>query len=229
MRAGYVETYPCRTFKEAEGVMWALHRGQIKADMIVLDSLTGVVEKARQDLVMDPSQSKSSPIWDNREKLLPGRQEYYKTADIIKRLLRPIVELPIPSVFVCHERSRTDPLSSVDKYVPNLQREINENLFSFADAIVRLYPAPYPFEWAGQAVSAGTRLLLLSPSGDAAAGVRVAGDRPAPPPILVVPEGDPYSFGRFVEVVGAIPHNTVLYGPPKIGKTRFVSTAVYLQ
>jgi replication-associated recombination protein RarA len=36
------------------------------------------------------------------------------------------------------------------------------------------------------------------------------------------------SFGQFVAAVGGIPHNTILYGPPKIGKTTFVGSAAYL-
>jgi hypothetical protein len=236
VRQGLVQTFPCPTFKDAEGVMWGLNRGQIKADMVVLDTLTALAGVARQDIVMEPSQTKQFPIWDNRERLVAQKQDYYKTADVINRLLRPLRELPIPSIFVCHERStrgmesRQDPLSGSDKFIPNLQREINDNLFAFADAIVRLYPTTYPFEYMGQPVPAGTRILVLSATGDSAAGVRVPADKPPAPPIMVIPDNDPYSFPRFVEAVGgSIPHNTVIYGPPKIGKTRLVGTAVHLQ
>jgi hypothetical protein len=235
VRSGHVLTFRCPTFKDAEGVMWGLHRGAIKADLVVLDTLTALAGVARQDLVMEPSQTKQFPIWDNREKLVADRQHYYKTADVINRLLRPLRELPMPSVFIAHERStrgmesRVDPLSGTDKFIPNLQREINDNIFSFADGIVRLFPSSTPFEWQGAHVPTGTRILLLSATSDSAAGVRVPADKPPAPPIMVVPENDPYSFVRFIEAVGGeIPHNLVVYGPPKIGKTTWVAGAAYL-
>jgi hypothetical protein len=210
-------------------------RGTIKADMVVLDTLTANAGVARQDLVMEPKQTAMYPIWDNRDKLVADKQTYYKTADVVGRLTRPLRELKIPSVFIAHERStrgmesRVDPLTGTDKFIPNLQREINSDLFSYADAIVRLFPSSVPFEWNGQHVPAGTRLLLLSPTSDSAAGVRVPGDKPPAPPIMVVPEHDPYSYARFIQAIGGeIPHNTVLYGPPKIGKTTFIAGAVYL-
>ena len=224
--SGQVQAFRCPSFRDCEAAMWALYRKQITADMVVLDTVDAVANVARQDLVMEPSQTRALPIWDNREKLVAGRPDYYKTADVVNRLTRPLRELGIPVVFVCHERGRTDPMSNAEKYVPNLQREILSNLFSFADAIVRLYPSPYPFDYGGQNIPTGTRLLLLSATGDSAAGVRVPQDKPPAPPFIVVGENDPYSFGRFVQAIGGVvPNVTVLYGPPKIGKTRFVATA----
>jgi len=183
---------------------------------------------------MEPSATKLHPIWDNREQLVAQKQHYYKTADVVNRLLRPLRELSIPSIFVAHERStrgmesRNDPMSGIDKFVPNLQREINDNVFAFADGIVRLYPHMMPFDLNGVAYPSGTRVLLLSATSDSAAGVRVPGDLPPPPPLMVVHEADPYAFARFVQAVGGLPHNLVIYGPPKIGKTTFLAGATLL-
>lgn len=235
VRSGHVLTYRCPTFKDAEGVLWGLVRGAIQGDMVILDTLTALAGVARQDIVLEPSMAKQTPIWDNRDKIKADRDTYYKTGDVVNRLLRPLRELTIPSIFVAHERStrgmesRSDPLTGTDKIIPNLQREINDNVFSFADGIVRLFPSPTPFEWEGQHVAAGTRLLLLTATSDSTAGVRVPGDKPPAPPFMIVPEHDPYAFARFIHAIGdEIPHNLMIYGPPKIGKTTFLSGAVYL-
>jgi hypothetical protein len=240
VREGHIDTYSCPSFRDCEAVMWGLNRGQIQADIVVLDTITAVAQVARQDIVMDPAQmGKQYPIWDNRERLVAQKQDYYKTADVVNRLLRPLRELyrdkGIASIFIAHERStrgmesRTDPLSGGDKIIPNLQREINDNLFAYADAIVRLYPAAYPFEYNGQMVPQGTRLLLLAATGDSSVGVRVPADKPPAPPFMIVAENDPYAFVRFIQAIGNdMPANTLIYGPPKIGKTQFVGGAIYL-
>jgi hypothetical protein len=234
----YVQSFKINTYPDAEGIVWAIKRGQIQCNMVVFDTVTGFVSRLRDALVYDPTMSGSgTPIWDNRKKLKADWDHFRGTSDLSNRiflLMMTLSDIGVPCIFICHEKStegmksRVDPLSGEDKIIPNLQAGINECLYANSSAIVRLTNATLPFEYEGLAYPRGTRILVLNPTGESSAGMRVDWSRPVPPTFIPIQERDPYAFSRFVQIMGRVPQVTLLYGPPKIGKTTFAAGAVYL-
>lgn len=223
----WVESYPAPSLDEAAKIVGAIVNGKIKGDMVVVDTLTRLTSDARDDIVIDPSKAKIENLWAQRAGLRSSRDDFYSTMSLINRFLRAIYNLPMPSVLIAHERVRTDPMSGMDKFVPDLQEAINATVFTSADFIARLCAKNVDFDYQGHKVPAGTRVLVMSPTGDSSAGGRATPDHPIPPFLI---GWQPYTptFGDLVNTLGYMPHNTVLYGPPKIGKTTFVGSAVYL-
>jgi hypothetical protein len=220
-----IQSFSCPDAKSTEGIIYGLVRKQIPAEATIWDTVSGLSEKTLQTIVIGTTTS----IWDGRKTLKAEFDQYGQNARVLNQyatLLRD-PSMP-PSIFIIHERdtgqlrAREDPLSGGDRIAPNLQRAILSNIAGPPDAIVRLFPAPQPFQWDGVAYPAGTRVLGLSPTADYTAGCRTVMDRPVPP-IMVVAEGDPYAFVRFIHLLGYLPQNTLVYGPPKIGKTTFAA------
>lgn len=223
VQAGVVVSYPARSFLEAEQVFWALYRANnqipdgtgtpFTPDLVVVDTITKLAETTRQDTVLDPSKKGLSTIWDLGEAAVASKREWGIAGDRIVRLLRNILELPIPSIFVAHQGDRDDPMSNTVKKVPDLQGMVLKNVIADTDAIVRLQASPVPVALPdGRVYPDGTRQLLLRATGDSAVGVR----SPYPlPPFLLEP-----TLADFINVLhGTLPHNTLLFGAPKIGKT----------
>lgn len=239
IESGHVESFSCGNLKAAEGVIQSIRRGQIHADIVFLDTITGVTARTRQMILYDFTSGAS--VWDKRKQLRADWDTYRDTSDLTNYLATMLMmlwdERKIPHVIVAHEKhtskmaSRVDPISGGDRYVPNLQDGINQHLYAFTDAIVRLTYAPLPFIVDGQSYPQNTRILIMSPLGDptgnSSAGVRVTPGVSCPS-FLVVPENDPYAYRRFVQAMGRVPASMLLYGPQKIGKTTFLSGAAYL-
>jgi hypothetical protein len=219
-----IRSYSCPNVQTAENVLWEVVKGRLPAQFVMLDTITGFTQRGLQDLVSESSDG----IWKNRKKFKAERDHYGWLGDVANRFTGILREFSGYSIILAHERSteglasREDPLSGGDKMTPDLQRKILTNLLTFADAIVRLYPSPVPVQMDGVVYPAGTRLLALTATESHTAGVRVPMSRPIPS-MMIVHEGDPYAFARFVQILGYIPHNTVIYGPPKIGKTIFAA------
>ena len=231
----WVQTFSCLNYKEVESVVHAVRSGRLKCDMVVLDTITGLTTRLRQDLVYDPvGVGAGSPLWDKRKELKANWDHFRATSDLTNRITMLFMilnrDLGIPCVVIAHEKhtkdseSRSDPMSGDDKFIPNLQAGINECLYAYADAIVRLSPATKPVVGLDPR---GTRILTLRPTTESSAGIRVRGDLPQPPEYIVVPDNDPQSFKQFVTIIGRIPKLMLLYGPPKVGKTVFISGACY--
>lgn len=226
VRAGVVVSYPGRTFQEAENVFWALYRNDLKIpdgagnlftpDLIVPDTITKLAESTRQDTVLDPSKKGQSTIWDLGESAVANQRQWGIAGDRVVRLLRNILELPIPSIFIAHQGERDNPLGDAGTTLTaDLQKQILKNVIADTDAIVRLRASPVPIALSdGRVMPAGSRQLVLRPTGDASVGVR----SPYQLPDYLL---EPTLADFFAALHGEIPHNTLLFGPPKIGKTTF--------
>lgn len=220
VKAGKIVAYPCKSFQDTETVFWALYRRQIPLPkLIIVDTITALAEKTRQDVVLDPEKKGATGIWELGDAVVANKREWGIAGDYVNRLLRNIVELDIPSIFVAHEGERDDVMSGVAKMTPNLQKMILGNVVANADAIVRLRPSPLPLvDAAGNTFPPGTRQLLLRPTGDSSVGVRAV--RPLPE-YLIEP-----TLEDFAQALGGweyFPHNLLVYGPPKTGKTTFAT------
>ena len=224
---GRVDCRPCLTFEHAEGAHWAVKRGEIEMpSLYVVDTVSKLAEAKRQDTTVGPHllaqlNAGTATISSLGDAVVSSQRDYGVTGDHINRLLRNIIELPCPSIFIFHQSDREDPMSGLTKKTPNAQRAILNNVVADADAIVAMKMSTVPYALPdGTVAGAGTRQLLLAPTPDTAIGVRSI--RPLPPFIL-----DPI-LSDFAAVLGGwdyFPHNTVLYGPPKIGKTTFATGA----
>jgi hypothetical protein len=246
VQAGYVDSYQTPDHKSVEGVLLAVKAKRIVGDIVVIDTINGLVSTINQGLVF---QGNEGNVWDNRKKLVSDWDTYRNTQNLTNYLNMIGVNLGmmgIPVIWIAHERntkeqeSRTDPLSGGlgdDKYTANLQKGINEFLNAFCGAIIRLTYSTVPFTYEGVAYPRGTRTLVLNPTRDSSVGTRVDGEwlipnktepKPPLPPFMVVGERDPYAFYRFVQLFGRVPASTLLYGPPKVCKTSFAAGAIYV-
>jgi hypothetical protein len=244
--AGYIDTYKCVDHKAVEGIFEAIKRKQIQGDFIMVDTVNALISSINQGLLYTGHEGN---VWEKRKSLKADWDTFRDTNNLTNYLNMLALNLSatgIPVIWIAHERntkgseSRSDILSSSlgdDKYTADLQSGINSFLNQFATAIVRLTYSTVPFTLNGQAYPRGTRTLVLHPTRDSSVGTRVDGDwlvpnNPAPKPPLpeymVVADRDPYAFYRFCEVMGRVPTSTLLYGPPKIGKTTFAAGAIYV-
>jgi hypothetical protein len=219
---GRVQAFPCKTFMDAENIFWSVYRGQLEMpSVIIVDTITALASKTRMDVVLDPASKGANTLWSLGEAAVASQREWGICGDLVTRLLRNIFELPCPSIFIAHEGERTDPMSGTDKKSPDLQKAILGPVVSVADAIIRLKASTLPLPGAGGIIHPpGTRLLCLNPTGDSAVGVRSIKRLPD---YLINPV-----LGDFAEALGGWqywPHNTLLFGPPKIGKTTFACGA----
>ena len=244
--AGYVDSYQTPDHKAVEGVLLAVKNKRIVGDVVIIDTINGLVSTINQGLVYGKNEGS---VWDNRAKLQADWDTYRNTQNLTNYLNMIGVNLGmmgIPVIWIAHERntkereSLTDPLAGGlgdDKFTANLQKGINEFLNAFCGAIIRLTYSTVPFQYEGQAHPRGTRILVLNPTRDSSVGTRVDGtwlvpDNPSPKPplpsFMPVAERDPYAFYRFVQLFGKIPASTLLYGAPKVGKTTFAAGAIYV-
>jgi hypothetical protein len=222
VQAGQVQAFPCKTFQDTENIFWAIYRNQLpKPDMIIVDTITALASKTRMDVVLDPASKGSQTLWNLGEAAVASQREWGICGDLVVRLLRNIFELDIPSIFIAHEGERSDPMSGIDKKSPDLQKAILGPVVSVADAIVRLKSSSLPLAGAGGVIHPpGTRQLMLNPTGDSAVGVRSIRKLPD---YLINPV-----LGDLAAALGGWeywPHNTLLFGPPKVGKTTFACGA----
>lgn len=233
VQSGHVTTFSTPTLdlvaRRIGEVKMALERRQIDPanTAIALDTLTRMTVDAREDIVVDPAKVDISRLWELRHGLKSSRDDFYSTMSLVNRILRALYDLPIPSILLAHERVRMDPLSGMDKYVPDLQDAINGTVFTSADMIARLTVAQMPMDYMSYKIQPGMRLLVTSPTGDSSAGGRAIPSHPLPPFLVGWRDYEP-TFADLVNALGYFPHNTVIYGKPKLGKTTLAGSVVYI-
>lgn len=227
VQSGWVETFSTPTLGDVARRIGQIKAGQIRGDAVVLDTITRMTADAREDIVVDPAKVDISRLWELRHSLKSSRDDYYSTMALVNRVIRGLGDLPIPTVYLAHERIRTDPLSGRDKFVPDLQEAINATLFTSADLIVRMTTAPVDFDYMGYKVPQGTRMVITDATGDSSAGGRALPTHPLPPYLIGWQPFTP-TFGDLVSALGYFPHTTVIYGKPKLGKTTLAGSIVYL-
>jgi hypothetical protein len=246
VQAGYIDSYQTPDHKSVEGVLLAVKSKRIVGDLVVIDTINGLIQTINQGILYSGNEG---GIWDKRKQLQSNWDTYRNTQNLTNYLNMIGVNLGmmgIPVIWIAHERNTkefenvTDPLAGGlgdDKYTASLQKGINEFLNAFCGAIIRLTYSTVPFQYEGVAHPRGTRMLVLSPSRDSSVGTRVDGEwlvpnttqpKPPLPPFIPVAERDPYAFYRFVQAFGRVPASTLLYGPPKVGKTTFAAGAIYI-
>lgn len=213
---GLVTVYPCSTFKEVEQTYWSIKRGDIKCDMVVIDTITTLATTTRQDVTL----AESADLWADRERVASQMRDWGKMSDLINRLMRLYRNLPQHSIFICHEGEREDLQSESKKKGPDLNPAIYKDIIAFSDVIARVNLAGIEFPKDpknpdGEKWPIGTRVLRLKPSDEATAGARVPEGVNLP---AIIP--DP-TLGKIVEAFGGrLPRAITLYGVPKVGKTR---------
>jgi hypothetical protein len=222
IRSGRVFVEKTPRFDDVETAVWKVLRGKIKPDLVVIDTLTTLATTARLDMVLDPAQAAGMSLWDNRGKMTASQRDWGEMSDLINRLLRMVREYDVPSVFVCHEGEREDPVTGMKKEGPDLNNAILKDVYALTDCLIRLSLSQDDAkDKDGTLYKAGTRVLRLASSAQAMAKIRIADDLPNPPSIIFEP-----TFTKFVEACGnEMPDNITLYGASGVGKTRFIGSA----
>lgn len=221
VRNGTVDARPVKSFDEADALYWALYYGKIPMPTIVLiDTITGLISMTRQDVVLPPELKGQQTLTQLGDKIVTSKREYGIVGDKITRLYRNFRELPCKLVLVAHEAQREDLMSNTEKMTINAQKMILTDITVTADAIIRLTTTNVPMTHDGIEYPAGTRQLLLAPTVDSAIGIRT---HLTLPPFIMRP-----TLAKFIQTLGGwenFPETTVLYGPPKLGKTTFITGA----
>lgn len=222
VRAGIVDARPIRSFDEADALYWALYYEKIPMPTVLLiDTITGLIGMTRQDVVLPPEQKGQQTLTQLGDKIVTSKREYGIVGDKITRFYRNCRELPCKVIVVAHEAQREDLMSNTEKMTIDAQKMILRDITVTADAILRLTTTNVPMNYNGIDYPAGTRQLLLAPTVDSAIGIRT---HLSLPPFIMRP-----TLSDLINVVGGweyFPDTTVLYGPPKLGKTTLITGAV---
>jgi hypothetical protein len=222
VKAGTVDARPIRSFDEADALYWALYYGKIPMPTVLLiDTITGLISMTRQDVVLPPELKGQQTLTQLGDKIVTSKREYGIVGDKITRFYRNCRELPCKIVLIAHESQREDLMSNTEKMTISAQKMILTDITVTADAIIRLTTTTVPMSYNGVDYPAGTRQLLLAPTADSAIGIRT---HLALPPFIMRP-----TLSDLITVLGGweyFPDTTVLYGPPKVGKTTLITGAV---
>jgi hypothetical protein len=225
--AGRVDSYDCSTFEKAENVYWAIVHGRIKGDLVVMDTVSTLVDRHVRDSTLDPDLVKpaSGKTWWSQRKLMRTSQDVWGIVNFgVLNLLTGIRELPIPSIFLVHETERDDPTADgeVTRHLPGLPPKILKTVMAISDLSLRLYKTPIGFTdpKTGKPHPANTRMLQIENTASAYTGVRLTPEADAALPDYIV---EP-TLEKLAIAIGSLPKALTVYGFPKVGKTVFGCT-----
>ena len=226
--AGKVERFDCSTFERFEQCAWALQFGQIKGDLVVVDTVSSVTDRFVRDVTIDPGDlnpQAGKTYWSLRNKMRQSQDVWNRVNPAMTAILTLIRELPIPSIFTVHERERDD-FTQIEneeeprRNMPALPRRILLNVMGGSDMVVRLYKTVTPTYWEGQTYPANTRVLQIENTADAVTGVRLTPEQDAKLPRRIY---DP-TLAKLAAALGGLPRKLAVYSFPKVGKTVFGCT-----
>lgn len=224
---GRVESYDCSTFEKAENVYWSIVAGRIKGDLVVMDTISTLVDRHVRDSTLDPDLVKpaSGKTWWSQRKLMRTSQDVWGIVNFgILNLVTGIRNLPIPSIILVHETERDDPTAEGElvRHLPGLPPKILKSVMALSDLSLRLYKNPIAFTdpKTGKLHPPNTRMLQIENTASAYTGVRLTPEADAALPDYIV---DP-TLEKLAMAIGSLPKALTVYGFPKVGKTVFGCT-----
>jgi hypothetical protein len=225
IESGKVVSYDGSTYEKAEQIYWALYYGRIKCDVVVLDTLTTLVDRYVRDVTLDPENIRpdQGQTWWSQRKKMRTNQDVWNIVNFgIGQLMSGVRNLPQPSIFLAHETERDDPTAEVevDRHMPALTPKILKMVMAYSDLVMRIYKSPTPFALAGANWPANTRVLQLENTANAYTGVRLTPTVTGTLPQYIP---DP-TLAKLATAIGFLPKAMTVYGFPKVGKTVLACT-----
>lgn len=110
----------------------------------------------------------------DRDKDVPAIRDWGKNMEQVRRLVRFFRDLPVNTIFTCHEQEQTDERTKMTKTKPSLSGKLSNEVAGFVDEVWYLYTKIVNNE--------AKRLLLTGPEGS-----KIAKDRSDKLP-LIIPE-----------------------------------------
>ena len=226
IKSGAIDLRSTKTYDALDQVVWAVLRKQIKPSCIAIDTLTTFTTTTRLDMVIDPANVQPGSLWAQRGRMTASQRDWGEMSDMTIRLLRMLRDWSdtnnVPSILVCHEGEREDPVTGLNKQGPDLNAMLLKDVYALTDMVLRLSLTQQDIKSkSGTTYPAGTRELRLAPNPSAMAKSRIPDDVPNPSPIILDP-----TWEKLVDAFGGeIPPKITLYGASGVGKTRLLGSA----
>jgi hypothetical protein len=222
---GKVVSYDASTYEKAEQVFWAIYNKQIKADVIVLDTITTLADNYVAAVTLDPENQKfeQGTTWWSQRKKMRQNQDIWNIVNFgMGQIMQGIRNLQQPSIFLAHETERDDPTADgeVERHMPSLTPKILKRVMAYSDIVCRIYKTATPFVDGGVQYPVNTRVLQLENTANAYTGVRLTPAQTAATPSYIA---DP-TLAKLAGAIGGLPHALTIYGFPKTGKTVLACT-----
>jgi hypothetical protein len=229
---GRVVRYPTDTFEAFEKTYWALQYGQIKGDLVVVDTVSSIVNRFVLDTTLDPKDLKPNEgktIWSLRDKMRQNQDIWNRVNYGMTYVLTGLRNLPIPTIFLIHERERDDPTLMEEgdagkRNMPALPPKILLNVMAGSDVVLRMYRTPKMQFIDGVTYPANMRMLQIENTADAVTGVRVTPEQDAKLPKFIALPDKACGLALLAQAMGGLPRKMTVYSFPKVGKTVFGCT-----
>lgn len=233
--AGKVDRYDCGTFEKFENVYWALRQGRIKADVVVVDTVDSLVDGFVRDCTFDPKDidpAAGKTVWVQRNKMRQNQDIWNRVNYGCTYLLSGIRELPLPSIFLIHEKERIDPTAegltsgpdAEKRNMPALPPKIYLNVAAGSDVMLRMFRTTAPIYRNGVTYPKDTRLIQIENTADAVTGVRLTPEQDEALPDYIVLPDRVCGLQLLAQALGGLPRKLTVYSFPKVGKTVFGCT-----
>ena len=152
IESGQVTRYDCSSFELFEKTYWALNYGQIKGDLVVVDTVSSIVNRFVLDTTLDPKDlnpQAGKTIWSLRDKMRQNQDIWNRVNYGMTYVLTGLRNLPIPTIFLIHERERDDPTLMEEgdagkRNMPALPPKILLNVMAGSDVVLRMFRTPRP-------------------------------------------------------------------------------------
>jgi hypothetical protein len=227
-----VVRYDCSSFEAFEKAYWALVYGQIKGDLVVVDTVSSIVNRFVLDMTLDPKDLNpqlGKTIWNLRDKMRQNQDIWNRVNYGMTYVLSGLRNLPMPTIFLIHERERDDPTLMEEgdagkRNMPALPPKILLNVMAGSDVVLRMFRTPRPAAMNGSVYPANTRFIQIENTADAVTGVRLTPEQDAKlPKSIAVPDGA-CGLALLAQAMGGLPRKMTVYSFPKVGKTVFGCT-----
>src|SRR5437667_240238 len=77
-----LDVYSAPSYAAVEHLFWEIQKGELEADVVVIDTLTTWANTTRQDVVIDPDLIAGKSLWQNREKVMPAQRDWGVMTDL---------------------------------------------------------------------------------------------------------------------------------------------------
>jgi hypothetical protein len=218
--AGTIVHRTINTYSKLEKALDELQRGKLDPmpDIIVIDTLSTFFTETRRALPYGRTPGISNDRWTNRTKLLSTQQDWGASADLTIDCLAEYRYLPMPTIFLAHEKLSTDSTTGEKRIGPALSPMLLEDVRNKSDAIWRMRVIDQPKSVEGVKYDKGTRFLRIQTSEDLFTKIRVDPRMSASLPDEIVRP----TLRRVRDVVTEwFPKRLTVFGPSGAGKTVF--------
>lgn len=225
--AGDVELFDCVHLDEVEKVVWQVHVGKLKCDILVIDTLTTLKTQTMLDIAgaKAGSQANGLNLMANREKFKATQPEWGIMSDIMTRLVLFLRDMPITTILVCHEGTREVEDGLYERRAPNLNPALISPVLDNSDLIVRLGILGRETEIEKKKWPPGTRVARLIEDERHVAKVATPSIKIKAPPLVAEP-----TLGSLLTAIGGkkLPGMITIYGSQGAGKTNLACTGYTL-